>query len=88
MQYSLARCVSSGGTHIQPISNMYYSILHATLLLPIVPTSNLPFHPSNTTIIQGSNHHSKIGNKRREGSHTGSLSILADWFTILLMFTT
>ena len=84
MQYSLARCVSSG-THIQPISNMYYSI-HATQL-PIVPTSNLPFHPS-TTIIQGSNHHSKIGNKRREGSHTGSLSILADWFTILLMFTT
>ena len=77
MQYSLARCVSTGGTPIQPISNMYYSI-HATLLLPIIPTSNLPFHPS-TTIIQGSNHHSKIGNKRREGSHTGSLSILADW---------
>ena len=86
MQYSLARCVSSG-THIQPISNMYYSILHATLLLPIVPTSNLPFHPSST-IIQGSNHHSKIGNKRREGSHTGSLSFLTEWFTILLIFTT
>ena len=76
MQYSLARCVSNGGTPIQPISNMYYSI-HATLLLTIVPTSNLPFHPS-TTIIQGSNHHSKIGNKRREGSHTTSISFLAD----------
>ena len=88
MQYSLARCVSSDGT---PIYNLYlicttvYTLRN--YLLPIIPTSNLPFHPS-TTIIQGSNHHSKIGNKRREGSHTGSLSILADWFTILLIFTT